>query len=315
MEIRSNEIVSVIIVTVGAGDHLRRCLHSLSLQTYSCLDSIVVDNSLQSSWSRGLALSFPAAKFYSSPFRMAYGESLNKGISLSAGAYILCLNDDVVLEASFIQEALRGFSAGPRVGMVSGKILRWDRKTLDSTGLFLSYCRTARERGYGTRDRGQFEQQGFVFGASGAAALYKREMLEDIKQGADYFDSRFRFFYEDLDLAWRGQRAGWLGYYVPSALAYHLRGASLRTPQGISRPLARRFLSEECYLELVKNRYLTILKNETAPRFIWHLPGILFYDLFAWIYLLVFKPKLIKKIPRLVSQIQLSLKKNNLSRS
>lgn len=121
-----------------------------------------------------------------------------------------------------------GFTTDERIGIVSGKILRQDTKTIDSTGLFLSIERIARERGYGVYDRGQFDKEGYVFGVNGAVAFYRRKMLDVIKQGIDYFDSEYRFFYEDLDLAWRAQNSWGRGFYIPRALAYHMRGGSLR---------------------------------------------------------------------------------------
>jgi len=74
-----------------------------------------------------------------------YCEALNKEIKMSKGNFTLCLNDDVVLDKGFITEAIRGFLLDPKIGMVSGKILRSDGKTIDSTGLFLSLWRTTKE--------------------------------------------------------------------------------------------------------------------------------------------------------------------------
>ena len=109
--------------------------------------------------------------------------------------------------------------------MVSAKVLRADGKTIDSTGLFLSVWRTAGERGHGLIDTGRFEREEYIFGVNGAVAFYRRQMLEEIKIGQEYFDPDFHIFYEDLDMAWRAQRAGWRGYYIPQAIAYHARGS------------------------------------------------------------------------------------------
>ena len=232
--------------------------------------------------------------------------SLNNGISDAKGEFILCLNDDVLLSAAFIENALKGFDINDKVGMVSGKILRFDKKTIDSTELFLTPWRTAKERGYGIKDVGQFEKNGYVFGVSGAVAFYRRKMLKDIKKMGtvlkgwdsphffEYFDSRFGFFYEDLDVAWRAQRMGWKGYYVPSAIAYHLRGGTARVSEGKGKPLARHYISDELHACLIKNRYRTIAKNETMLGFLLHLPFILLYDMLVWFYVLSFKRGVIK---------------------
>ena len=311
----SNKIVSVVVATCANGGYLKKCLDSLTTQTYPEMEIIVIDNSLDVSLSRDINMDYPFVKLYFSKDRLSYCKSLNKGISLSSGNFILCLNDDSALDRSFIAEALRGFLLDSKVGIVSGKILRSDGKTIDSTGLFLSFFRTAKERGYGIQDKGQFDKAGFIFGVNGAVAFYRKELLEDIKQGEDYFDSDFHFFYEDLDIAWRAKRAGWKAYYIPPAIAYHVRGATLRLSCGINKPFARRFLSDELHLDLIKNRYLSIIKNESCLNFLLHLPGILLYDLGMWIYLLCFKAKLIKMFISSTEYLNSALKKRGIAKN
>ena len=258
-----NDSVSVIVPTCGRDAYFVSCLESLCRQTCPPAEIILINNSLSAELERKARELYPWIKIITPDRNFYYGESLNRGIAMSTGDFILCLNDDATLDKDFIGEALKGFNADKAIGMVSGKILRPDRKTLDTTGLFLSAWRTVQERGYGRLDRGQFEKPGFIFGACGAAAFYKKKMLEDIREGDSWFDPDFRMFYEDLDLAWRANRAGWRGYYVPQALAYHVRGGSVRTDSGRGKMFARRHLNDEIHGELIKNRYRAILKNET----------------------------------------------------
>jgi GT2 family glycosyltransferase len=221
----------------------------------------------------------------------------------------------VVLGKDFIAQALKGFSAAPRIGMVSGKILRMDGITLDSTGLFFSVWGTAKERGYGIKDKGRFEKPGFVFGVTGAAALYRREMLEDIKEpDKDYFDPDFRFFYEDLDVAWRAQRRGWKAYYIPQAVARHARGASLRPGRGTGRSYARRYLADGPHADLIKNRYLVVIKNEPLLGFLLRLPCFILYELALWGYILFFRVNLLKAFFFNLKYIKAAFKKRLLSK-
>jgi GT2 family glycosyltransferase len=295
MDNDSSAIVSIIIVTIGARDYLWRCLDSVKTQSYANLEIIVIDNSLDADFSAKIRQSFTFVKLYSSPQNLYYGVSLNKGISLSQGEFILCLNDDVILDKEFIQEALKGFLIKNNIGSVSGKILRGGGKILDSTGLFLSVWRTAKERGYGQPDLGQFDKSGFIFGVSGSAAFYRKKMLEAVKKKGEYFDADFRMFYEDLDIAWRAQKCGWLAYYLPTALIYHVRGGSFRPDSGLGKPIARKYLNDQLHCDLIKNRYLAILKNETFFSFLLHLIPILIYDLCAWAYVIIFCPRVLKE--------------------
>jgi len=305
----SNKTVSIIVVTCGIGGYLNDCLESLKGQTHPYLEIIVIDNSCDSHFNLQMPKAHPDVRFYISPVNLFYCESLNKGINLSKGDFVLCLNDDVILDKKFIEEALSGFLFDSKIGMVSGKVLRRDRKTIDSTGLFLSPWRTAKERGYNRIDKGKFNTKEYVFGVTGAVGFYRRQMLEEIKEDNDYFDSDFCFFYEDLDLAWRAQRAGWRCYYVPSAIAYHVRGGSARSVSGLGKPYARRYINDELQAHLIKNRYLTIIKNESLPGILLHAPFIFVYDLISWIYIFIFRPRQIKTFLLNIKYLKSALKK------
>ncbi len=292
-----NTIVSIVIVTRGVGNYLESCLDSIRNQTYKNLETIVIDNSLNQDFARETAEDYPEIKIYSQMQNLFYAKALNKAIRVSKGDFILCLNDDVILQERFIQEALRGFYPDSSVGMVSGKILRSNGITIDSAGLFLTPWRTARERGYGSKDRGQYNYPGYIFGVNGAVAFYRRKMLESAKIGDEYFDSDFHIFYEDSDIAWRAQGFGWRAYYAPSAVAYHTRGGTVRKGSGINKSYARRYLNDELHLDLIKNRCLSIIKNETVSGFLLRLPFILFYDFLILSYVLFFRFYLLKRIP------------------
>jgi len=121
-------------------------------------------------------------------------------------------------------------------------------------------------------------------------------MLDEIKIDAEYFDHDFHIFYEDLDVAWRAQRLGWKGYYIPQAIAYHLRGGTARAPQGINKGYARRYLGKELHFDLVKNRYLTIIKNIAFWELVLRLPFIMIYDIFVWLHIFLSGPALVKTI-------------------
>jgi len=288
--------VSALIVTIGSKDYIFRCIESLLKQTCLADEIIVIDNSLDPIFSSKLKKIFPQVKVYSQEKNLFYSPSLNKGLELSAQDFILCLNDDIILDSCFISKAMDVFSRDTRIGISGGKVLRSNAKTLDSCGLFLTFWRTAKDRGYGQKDKGQFNEAGYVFGINGSAVLYRRKMLEKIKDKNGYFDSRFFMFYEDLDLSWRAKKQGWLAYYVPEACAYHVRGGSFRPDAGKDKAIARRYLNSQLHLELIKNRHLTILKNESFFGFLLHFIPILVYDACVFLYILVFRPEEIRPV-------------------
>ena len=63
----------------------------------------------------------------------------------------------------------------------------------------------------------------WVFGATGAAAMFRRSFVEAVSVDGEFFDEDFFSYREDADLAWRAQVMGWKCLYTPAAVAWHVR--------------------------------------------------------------------------------------------
>ena len=85
----SNTLVSIVMVTRGLKDYLRLGLDSVLRQTFSSYEIIVIDNSLEPDFGRGVEKDYPGVKLYPSAENLFYCQALNKGISLSSGDFIL----------------------------------------------------------------------------------------------------------------------------------------------------------------------------------------------------------------------------------
>lgn len=281
-------MISIIIVNYNRKDLLKNCLDAIRGQSFQDIEVIVVDNASQDDSVEMLRTYYPEVKLIWNTANLLFCKAQNQGIEASKGGFVLSLNSDCVLDRSYLKEALQAMGLGPRIGMVSGKILRMDKKTIDSTGLFLGRNRKAIERGYGKIDNGQYDTPGYVFGVSGACAFFRKSMLKDIKDGYGYFDERFGLYYEDLDLCWRANKKGWKAYYNPKAIAYHVRAGTaliynrrgrLSVPYvfpGLDRGLQKRYII---------NRYRCMRKNDSIAGIIFNLPYIIWYDVKMYTYL------------------------------
>jgi GT2 family glycosyltransferase len=67
-----------------------------------------------------------------------------------------------------------------------------------------------------------------VFGASGAAVLFRRAALDEAADvTGEIYDDRYFSYGEDIDLAWRLRSLGWTVRYTPDARAHHVGSGSL----------------------------------------------------------------------------------------
>ena len=128
------------------------------------------------------------------------------------------------------------------------------KPVVDSTGIYFTPNLRHLDRGSLQNDNGHYRQYEYVFGATAAAALYRREMIEDIAVDGEFFDCDFFVYREDADVAWRAQLMGWRCLYAPYARGYHVRKVL---------PGNRRALPAEINMHSVKNRFLLRIKNMT----------------------------------------------------
>jgi hypothetical protein len=271
--------VAVVIVSWNSARYLPDCLASLSRLVRRPAEVVVVDAGSSDGSAEQAKRLYPTAVIDACPTNVGYCAGNNRGIRATSSPFVLALNPDTVLEPDFLEQLLPAF-AEASVGMVAPKLLRFDRITLDSAGQELSRSRRPHDRGYGQPDRGQFERDEEVFGVCGAAALYRRAMLDTLADpGPCYFDEAFFAFGEDLDLAWRGRRLGWRAAYRHRAVGYHARGGTTEGRVGMRRGAAFLARSPEARFHLLKNRYLCILRNDTLAGYARNLPFVLARDL------------------------------------
>lgn len=279
--------VSVSIVTFNSAHHLPACLAGLQQQEGCDLEVTVVDNASDDDSAAVAGDLLPTATVIRNRQNVGFAAAQNQGIAASAGEFVMALNPDVRLAPGYLGAAVATMLEDSTIGTVCGKLLLTPDEPaagaplIDSTGLYINRCRRQGLRGHGEPDHGQYDHLTEVFGACGAAPLYRRAMLEDASVNGEVFDTDFFIHKEDVDLAWRAQVLGWKAAYVPTALAYHQRHF---------RPGSRAGIEAELRRHAVKNRYLTIVKNDPLLNLALHLPWVAVYDLGIVLYLVLREP-------------------------
>jgi GT2 family glycosyltransferase len=252
--------VAVAIVTFESERWLAACLDALAAQEAPPSEVVVVDNASRDG-AVALARRHPVvSRVDVNRSNLGFAAAQNQAIRATRSDWVLVLNPDAVLTPSFLAEL--GARARPerlRLGTLCGKLRRLgedlspiDPPVIDCTGIVFTREFRHLDRGSGEPDRGQWEREEEVFGASGAAALYRRDMIDDVSIEGEFFDEAFFAYREDADVAWRARLLGWDCLYVPTAVGYHVRRVV---------PERRRELPAMLNRHSVKNRFLMRIKN------------------------------------------------------
>jgi GT2 family glycosyltransferase len=264
--------VAVHLVTYNNEDTIHECLSALLAQdepfTLHIIDNASTDQTVERMKALGLAV-------HVNKTNVGYAVAHNQALAATQSDYVLTLNPDLVLQPGFLAEMRRALDTEPRLGSAAGRLLRVEQvgaqpHAIDSVGLYL---RRNRRQGLlmdGAPVSDAPTDPRPIFGPDGAAAFYRRAMLDDISIGGEIFDEDFFIHKEDVDICWRAQLAGWRSTYVPGAIAHHIR---------TFRPGQRGTVSSFLRMCAVRNRYLLMMKNEIPVLFWRDLWRIAAYDL------------------------------------
>lgn len=264
-----NPSVEIIIPHYKGVSMLERCLESLSRTGYPAMDICVVDNdSGQERALAGLKSRFQGLRMISLPVNKGYAGGCNAALFSSPADYVVFLNDDAVVEPSWLKPLVDAAEADAAVGALQPKILslqeqRKGRKAFDYAGgagglidrLGYPYCR-GRTLFRIENDRGQYDDEQDIFWASGVAMFARKDAVMELGG----FDEDFFMHMEEIDLCWRLQLKGFRVGSVPSSVVYHEGGASLVAGS-----------PEKTYLNH-RNNLAMLLKNREAAALFFVLP-------------------------------------------
>src|SRR5450755_500082 len=192
------DLVSVTVVTYNSGRFIKRCLESVLEQKYANLEVVVIDNASTDGTVDLLEQFAGRCRIYYNDENIGFAAAQNQAINLSRGDWVLTLNPDVLLMPNFIQALVDAGQVDPKVGTVCGKLLTInpsfdlpEKERVDSTGIYFTPALRHLDRGSQEVDNGHYLNFEYVFGATAAAALYRRLMIDDISILGEFFDPDF----------------------------------------------------------------------------------------------------------------------------
>lgn len=240
---------SVIIPNWNGVDLLKDCLLSLQNQSFKDFEIILVDNNSTDKSLEYVSKNFPKIKIKKLNKNYGFAKAINEGVKVSDAGYVIFINNDTQANKDFIKKLIDCANAHPEVISVNSKLLNfYNKKIIDGVGILINEVGQARSIGWQEIDKGQFNKEKYIFGATGGASLFKR--LEFLKLGG--FDENYFMYSEEVDFAFRAQFQGFKSIYCPKAIVYHKHKAT-----------AKKFPQKIEYWQF-RNMTLTIIKDFPA---------------------------------------------------
>lgn len=239
--------LTVIVPNWNTRRFLGPCLESLRRQAFGDFEVVVVDSASTDGSVEFVEKHFPEVRTVALGENRGFSGAVNAGIRAADSELVVLLNNDTEQDPGWLGALVRAADANPQAGLFASKLVDFeDRRLLDGAGDALRRSGLPYRLGHGEVDRGQFDNQEYVFGACAAAALYRRRLFGEV----GFFDEDFFAYCEDGDLSFRAQLAGHRCLYVPDAVVYHVGGASTG---GKRSPTATRLGTRNGLLLLAKN--------------------------------------------------------------
>ena len=250
---------SIVILNYNTADYLRRFLPPL-LDSIKGLDAevVVADNASADASLEVMASGFPSVRVIALDRNYGFTGGYNRALSeVDAELYVL-INSDVEVPAGWLEPLTAYMDAHPECGACGPKLLSFaDRSSFEYAGAaggFIDrygypFCR-GRLLTTSEKDEGQYDTVENVHWVSGACIMVRSKVFHALGG----FEEDFFAHFDEIDLCWRMQLAGWKVTSVPSSVVYHIGGGTL--PQ--TSPFKLRLNYRNNLLTLWKNLPATV---------------------------------------------------------
>ncbi len=246
-------------------------LPSLAAQEYRDFEIVVIDDCSSDDSLEYLKCEWPAVRVLSTgESNVGVSAALNVAVRASGGEFVALLNNDIELDPLWLRELVAALDRHPEAATAAGKLLNYHRRgQIDGAGDIFTRAAMAWGRGSGQPDRGQYDREEEIFAPTAGAGLYRASAFTDVGP----FDESFHAYFEDADWGLRAQLAGYRSRYVPTAVGYHMGGA---TTQGHKSPR---------YYELQHRNTLAVMIKDVPARFLLrHMLVIVWHQLIGLAY-------------------------------
>lgn len=226
--------LSVVIVSYNNCDLLKDCIDAVKASKGSYRSEIiVVDNGSTDNTSDFLKENYPEVRLIREKKNLGFAGANNVGFLHASGRYVVILNADAIVQGNALAKAVALMDTNPSVGLGGGRLVGRDGADQPSALKFPSILNNilfltgfadkyphSRFFGRAQRSWADPEMPADVDWVPGAFSIIRHDVLKDI----GYFDLRFFFYYEEVDLCRRIKESGYKIKYWPQVRVIHLGG-------------------------------------------------------------------------------------------
>jgi len=211
-------LVSVIIPNWNRKKMLRECLKSIKKQKYPNFEIIVVDNASTDGSPEMVEREFPDIRVIRNEKNLGFAGGCNTGIKSAKGKLIAILNNDTVVDASWLTELVNLILQSPEIGVVGSIILHYKPNEIvwSAGGRIDAITGVDWRIAFGKRS----DEVDSVIDADyicGCALLIKKEVIEKIGLlSEDYF-----MYLEDVEWSLCARRIGYKCKVSSSSIVWH----------------------------------------------------------------------------------------------
>jgi len=252
--------VDIVVCACGNKEITSRCLDSLMSLTYPNYGVILVDDGSNDGSAKYLRNKYPKVNIVENSRNLGAAKSRNRGINLSQAKYIVTMDNDAALTPNWLVQMVDLMESDKNIAQASGKILFFDNpKLLAEAGGSMQFRGKCYDIGLGqSADDKKYSQTRRVLIVSTASMIVRRDALKRLGGIADIY----YYGYEDSDLSYRINSAGYKVIYYPEAVSYH----------ALSTTVVKTIGKKRVYYWM-RNRLLMMLRNYELKNLIKYLPS------------------------------------------
>jgi GT2 family glycosyltransferase len=220
-------VVSVVLVNFRGTDDTLEAIGHLGRLDWPAdrLEVVVVENASGDDSAERIRREAPHVSLVVSATNLGFAGGCNLGVAESTGEFIALLNNDARPDSKWVARAMDRFAASAGIGSVASKVLDWEGTHVDYIAAAMTWYGMAYKpfTAEPVTPRLPDVAHDVLYG-TGSAMFVRRDVFDAVGG----FDERYFMFFEDVDLGWRINLAGWRVVYEPSSIAFHKHHASMK---------------------------------------------------------------------------------------